>query len=326
MSAIKIILSIFIVNVSILCVAKGGVKLDDKDGNSKLYTIQIASWRYKKKNLKEISKIIKKLPKEYEKSVYFYKIHGYLCIRSFKSDTILPLKKELSRIRKCGFENALIVKTTKLRTKINTINLFKKKEDKDLPVIKIVKHSINGYEVNDLILKADKAYQEGDIYKALRYLESVLRGGFGDYKIKNNLCYLYGKTGNWKKAKKIIKKTDNLYSLLYAYAYGALEANSPTFFSDLSEYIKKDPDGHLPLIAGLYLERRGEKALSYLYYKKSYIKNPSDFYNVFSYARSLDLQKKYKKAIDIYKMALRLSKGKNSRVIEDRISQLRSIL
>jgi tetratricopeptide (TPR) repeat protein len=133
--------------------------------------------------------------------------------------------------------------------------------------------------------------------------------------------------GAWSKAKKLIDKSLKQTNLVYSYAYGSLSANNPNMVKNISSFLDKDKNGILYLICGAYFEQNGDMHKGYNFYKTAYKKNPINFYNIFAYARALDLMGDYKMAIKIYQKALLSSKNKkNVQDIENRIQQLRSNL
>ncbi len=159
---------------------------------------------------------------------------------------------------------------------------------------------------------------------ALLYYEMLLNAGVATEKVKNNLCYLYGKRGAWFEAKKIIESEKYISKLLYAYAYGALETNQDNFMQSLGQYILLDKSGRLALLSAAYYEKRGDFPRALTYYRLAYQKNPSDLYNLFAYARALDISKHYKEALKYYKEALRHT-NKNKElysIIKKRAAQL----
>lgn len=182
---------------------------------------------------------------------------------------------------------------------------------------------ISKYLQSKMILKAQEAYKDGDEMSALLYYEMIHSSGKTNPKILNNLCYLYGKRGAWFEAQKIIDKQRYTAKLLYAYAYGAVQNNQENFIHNISPYIILDRRGRIALLAGSYFENRHDLKQALAYYKMAYEKNPSDVYNIFAYARALDLNKHYALAVQYYKKAF--SRAKNKEMAESirlRLSQI----
>jgi len=183
---------------------------------------------------------------------------------------------------------------------------------------------LSKYTQSDLLLKADKAYKNGDDVTAMIYYEMLVDAGYATRKLKNNLCYLYGKQGAWAETQKLLQDEKYISQLLYAYAYGAVESHQELFIKHISEYMMLDRSGKLLLLTASYYEQKQEMQRAFSYYKMAYKKNPSDFYTLFAYARSLDIQKKYTQAKVFYKKAL-LQQTQNralQKIIQTRIIQL----
>ena len=151
-----------------------------------------------------------------------------------------------------------------------------------------------------MITKANRAYKNANDEKAMIYYEMLLSAGTKNKKIKNNLCYLYGKNGAWPQAKNIIDKESYPSRLIYAYANGAVRTSQDSFYSDMSEYIMLDRSGHLALLAGYYFEQNGNRKKAFEFYKMAYEKNRNDVYNIYAYARFLDIIGKNSDAIKLY--------------------------
>lgn len=298
------------------------------------YTLQVMST----KTVETAKKILKRLPPQLQKEIKLYKSGCYIASRFSKADKAQTLQKYIAEFKKYGFKDAYIVKTTKWHMINNLIssgvsekekpskpqntqsNIQKKK-----PSLILKKKTVSKYMKSEMVLKADKAYKNGDESMALVYYEMLMNSGSTTRQVMNNLCYLYGKRGAWFEAKKIIEREKYTSKLLYAYAYGALEANQDNFIQNLSEYILLDKSGRLALLAASYYEQREDFPRALSYYKIAYKKNPSDIYNIFAYARALDITKKYKEAVLYYKKALQHT-NKNQAIydtIRNRISQLK---
>ena len=296
------------------------------------YTLQVVST----KSIKSAQKLLKKLPKNLRRGTKLYKSGCYIAARFSKADKATELQKYIKAFKKYGFKDAYIIKTTKWHminnlikenTHITEANKGKKPQNTQSKnqSLQIQKHSLSKYKKSNMLLKADKAYKSGDESLALIYYEMLVHSGAATRKIKNNLCYLYGKRGDFEDAKKLIDKEKYTSELLYAYAYGALETNQNTFMQDLSQSIMFDKSGRLALLAASYYEQKNDLQRALSYYKLAYEKNRSDVYNIFAYARALDMKKKYNEAIKYYKKALQHT-NKNQQIydiIKNRISQLK---
>ncbi len=289
-----------------------------------VYTLQILST----KTIPTAHKILKKLPPRLRKDVKLYKAGNFIASRYSKAPTPKALKDYIETFKKYGFNDAYIVKTTKWHMLHNAIFSKNDTEEKKTAPAQKKSYTLSQYDKSQTLIKADKAYKSGDDSMAILYYEILLNADAATSKIKNNLCYLYGKKGAWFDAKKIIDKERYIPKLLYAYAYGALETNQDNFIQSLGKYILLDRSGRLALLAGAYYEKRGDIPRALSYYKLSYEKNPSDVYNIFAFARALDLNRDHKNALKYYKEALRHinENGKLQSAINRRIIQLSEIL
>jgi hypothetical protein len=299
------------------------------------YAIQIFSV----KNNKNTNKILKKLPSKLKKDTHLYRVGEYIAIRYASAKNSKELEPYLEKFYEVGFKDAYIVKTTKwhMRTSILDINktitedtnqsLVKDIENQNVKKqldIKIKKNHVSKYIRTNIVKKADKAYKTGDESSAILYYEMLLNSGYSTKKIKNNLCYLYGKRGAWFEAKDLIEKEKFAFKFLYAYAYGAMQTNQDDFFKDLSEYIMLDKSGRLSLISGYYYEKKAKLDKANSFYKMAYDKNPSDVYNMFAYARSLDMMHNTNDALNLYKkIIIKINKNhKNYAKVRQRILEL----
>ncbi|MDQ1341305.1 MAG: hypothetical protein QG567_2463 [Campylobacterota bacterium] len=77
---------------------------------------------------------------------------------------------------------------------------------------------------------------------------------------------------------------------MYAYAYGAVKSNQENYYNDMLPYIAVDGSGKLMMLTGYYFEKKEDMQRATSFYKMAYEKNPSDIYNIFSYARVLDME------------------------------------
>lgn len=294
------------------------------------YTIQI----FTAKTEKTAKKIIKNVPKNLKEDIHLYKIGKYIAVRYGRSDDLNSLKSEIEKFKQLGFKDAYAVQTTVWHMENSILDVTPQKiaqSDKKTTshttqksgVVEI-QHSANKYTRSNMLQKADKAYKSGDESTAMLYYEMINNSGGATDNVRNNLCYLYGKRGAWAEAKRIIEKQKYASNLIYAYAYGAIQTNQDNFSKDFAEYIMMDRTGRLALLAGYYFEQREDMQRALAYYKMSYTKNPSDVYNMFAYARALDIKHEDTKALKFYKKILsRINKNNEYYdVVRARISQL----
>ena len=298
------------------------------------YTIQLISTQ----TVAKAKKTIDKLPNVYKKDTHLYKVGCYIAARYKSTDSKKELKPMLKEFQKLGFKDALIIKSTKWHMKTN---LLKEPTLKKLPSntsqqqntqpqkekIEVKTKHISKFVHSNMILKADQAYKNGDESTAMVYYEMLYNAGGATRRIKNNLCYLYGKRGAWLNAKEIIEKEKYASKFIYAYAYGALESNQDNFIQNLSEYILIDKTGKLALLGGYYYEQKEDMQRALGYYQMAYEKNPSNWYNIYAYARALDIQNKTQKALHYYEKVLQKLKRneKNYDLVYNRIKQLRGL-
>ena len=274
----------------------------------KLYTIQLLSAN--KDKLDYVKNIKNQLPKNLKKDTHIYKSGNYIVLRYSLSKKVSDLKKHLNRFKQTGFKDALIIQTTKWHVMSNILdnqnNIILPHTDTPNKTQTIkTKNTLNIYDITNTIAKAENAYRSGDDTLAIVYYEMLLNSGYKNDKIKNNLCYLYGKKGDFKDAKKIIDSENYINPLLYAYASGALKANKD-FTKDISQYILLDNSGRLALLSGAYYEQNKDLNKALGYYKLAYTKNSSDFYNTFALARIYDILQNYETAKKYYKKTLKL--------------------
>jgi len=341
---IKILSSTFLVSSLLLANSTVSFNVNDvKTSPSKvskqeaLYTIQILSV----KKLETAKSKLERLPMELKKDTHLYQVGKYIALRYSQSKSFKELSSYTDEFKKYGFLDSYVLKSSSWHMKTQKINLNgqnnspivekKVQETINNPIekkssIQIVNNTkISKFVKSNMLLKAAKAYKEGDESTAMLYYEMLLNSGYSTDKIRNNLCYLYGKRGAWDEARRIIEKEKYAGKLLYAYAYGEIETNQDNFLEHMSQDIMIDKSGRLALLAGHYFEEREDFVRAASFYKISYDKNPSDLYNIFAYARSLDIQEKYSEALKQYsKILVRVNKNhKNYAQVEQRVLELR---
>ncbi|MCX6076480.1 MAG: hypothetical protein NTW78_06275 [Campylobacterales bacterium] len=292
------------------------------------------------KSIDEAKKLLKKVPANLLEETHIYKMNNLIEARYSQAPSYSELKPYIAKFREAGFKDAYIIKSTQLSMregridvsvektapidytpaseKVSTANYPPMSNEKGASADNVPKSDEKALRIeyssssekasmfsnSDMVIKAQNAYEEGDASSAIIYFEMLLASGDANQKIKNNLCYLYGKQGAWLEAKVIIEKEKYNGTLIYAYAYGAVESNKESFYGDLLPYIELDKSGHLMLLCGYYFEKREDEVKSLSFYKMAYEKNQSDSYNTFAYARALDMRQESKKALSLYKSIL----------------------
>jgi hypothetical protein len=260
-----------------------------KEDKIMAYAIQLLS----SKDTTYAEKVLKKIPKSLRSKTYLYKTGDYVKIRYARSLSYSKLKPLIKQFNDIGFKDAYIVEIE------STSPRLKNPQNAPTP-----KKTISEFRRSDILLKAQNAYQKNNESEAMIYYEMLLSSGDTNQKIKNNLCYLYGKRGAWFEAKAIIDKEQYYDKLVYAYAYGAMQSNQEEYYSHLSPYIMIDRSGKLMLLSGYYFEKKEDSQRALSFYKMAYEKNSTNAYNIFAYARALDILKD-KKAISLYENILK---------------------
>ncbi len=313
-----------------------GVETQKEEKSVDVYTVEL----FLAKSVEEAKKLLKKVPANLLEETHLYKMDNSIEARYSQAPSYADMKPYIARFHEAGFKDAYIIKSTQLRMKDGLIDSSDERaapidytpvsekvlavdypslsNKKTPPIDDTPKSNEKALQIDyttnsekastfsnsEMVTKAQKAYEDGDTSSAIIYFEMLLAMGDANQKIKNNLCYLYGKQGAWPEAKVIIEREKYNGNLIYAYAYGAVESNKESFYGDLLPYIELDKSGHLMLICGYYFEKREDGAKSLSFYKMAYEKNQSDFYNIFAYARALDLQQESRKALSLYKSIL----------------------
>jgi hypothetical protein len=312
-----------------------GAEVEKEEVSVDVYAVEL----FLANSVDEAKKSLKKVPANLLEETHLYKMNNVIEARYSQASSYADMKPYVAKFHEAGFKDAYIIKSTQLRMRDGLIDPSAEKaapidytpaSEKvltvDYPPILNEKaapidtpksnekalqidytpnaEKVSTFSNSDMVIKAQKAYENGDTSSAIIYFEMLLAMGDANQKIKNNLCYLYGKQGAWLEAKVIIEKEKYNGNLIYAYAYGAVESNKESFYGDLLPYIELDKSGHLMLLCGYYFEKREDGAKSLSFYKMAYEKNQSDSYNLFAYARALDMQSESKKALSLYKSIL----------------------
>ncbi len=259
------------------------------ENSKKVYTIQLFS--VSKHRSKKI--IMRNVPSELRDEFYLHKVKDLVAGRYSQAMTYKKILPALKKVKKAGFKDACVIATTKRYMPIKNEKAVLKKPTKKI---------ISKYIISQMIVKANRAYKNGNKMQAMIYYEMLLSTGVKSKKIKKNLCYLYGEKGAWEQAKDVIDKERYQLKLIYAYANGAVKTLQPNFYKNLKEYIMLDRSGHIALLAGYYFEQKYEMKKALEFYKRAYEKNRNDKYNSYAYARYLDITGKKQEALRLYKM------------------------
>jgi len=280
-----------------------------------IYTMQLFS----AKKIATINNAMKEIPKEFKNETYIYKVGNYFAIRYGQKENYKEVQPYVEIFQNSGFKDAYVQKTTRQRILDNKIGkvlpVSQRQKNKNENRKSLVKENlitttskiptVSKFVNSNMVLKADNAYKNGNESEAMMYYEMLLASGNTNSKVKNNLCYLYGKRGAWFEAKTVIDKEQYQGKLLYSYAYGAVENNQQDYYVNLSPYIMLDRTGMLMLLTGSYFERREDLERATIFYKMAYKKNKSNPYVLYAYARSEDMQEKFKEATELYKRVLK---------------------
>ena len=268
----------------------------------RVYAIQLFSLN-KKYSDKEI---INKIPLSLRDEIHLHRVKNQIVACYSQASKYNEIRSKLHKVRKAGYKKAYIITTTRWY-------MQKRTEEKSPQLSK--------YVISKMIAKANKAYKNANESKAMMYYEMLLAAGAKSNKIMNNLCYLYGKNGEWGEAKDIIDKSKYSSVLIYAYANGAVRTSQKTFYNDLKDYIMLDRSGHLALLAGYYFENKRELQKANKFYKMAYEKNRNDIYNIYAYARYLDIIGQKQEAVKLYQEVYNRTDEKNQlhRALQSRL-------
>ncbi|MFA5460510.1 MAG: hypothetical protein WC274_00360 [Sulfurimonas sp.] len=298
--------------------------------NIEVYTIQIFS----DQSIDAAKEMLTNVPTHLRSETFIYKINGYYKGRYSQNLAYSKIKPELELFHKSGFKDAYILKTTVSKmfeelvkdeikessalepTPLHAIEETKSEKIVQMPSLeklvvyneeeiskKKAQSNISTFNQSNILIKAQNAYKAGDESEAMFYYEMLLSNDFASQKVKNNLCYLYGKQGSWLGAKKIIDKESYQKKFIYAYAYGAVLTLQDSFYDDISEYIEFDSSGRLLLLTGYYFEKKDDMQRAGYFYQAAYKKNKTDVYNIFAYARFSDMIDA-NEALNLYKNIL----------------------
>ena len=237
-------------------------------------TVTKVCYPYADKKEKKQLKIMRNILVNSKDKTYIYKTKKFI-----KESSTHIKNSDIPQIKPKNFKKAKYKNKHFLATRTHRIPVNKREKNKRL----------SKFIISKIIAEANRAYKNMDTSKAIMYYEMLIAGGVKNEKIKNNLCYLYGKNGAWSRAQNIIEKDYYPARLIYAYANGAVKTLQPTFYDDLHRYIISDRSGHLALLAGYYFEQNRLQDKAFKFYKMAYEKNRNDIYNIYAYARFLDI-------------------------------------
>lgn len=261
---------------------------EKKDIKTTIYSVQLFS----EKDIAKAKTTLEKTPENIKKETFLHKIGDYVVGRYGENKSYSSMKQSLQKAKEAGYLDAYIIESTNLDMKSSLVFAPTQEEKKQHAEVKNSTIGISKFNQSNILLKANNAYQSGDETEAMLYYEMLLASGYENQKIKNNLCYLYGKQGAWFQAKSIIDSQRYQGKLLYAYSNGAVQSNQENYYNDILPYISIDNSGRLMMLTGFYFEKREDMQRAISFYKMAYEKNPSDPYNIFVYARVLDMEQK----------------------------------
>jgi len=253
-----------------------------------------------------------------ESTTTLYRVRFLSAPKSLSEQKILqsipaPLRKKTKLIAKKDYYVAVYNETASLQEAHKNLQVVKKFGYKDayirkktLPMPKEKKHhtpksNLSKYQLSNIAFKANSAYKARNYMQAMMYYEMLLAAGSKSTKVKNNLCYLYGRVGAFEEAQRLFQSSRYPSQLIYAYASGAVTTQQKEYYKQLSPYILIDHSGRLMLLTAYYFEQQAKEKKAATFYEMAYKQNPADPYIIFAYARSLDIEGKRAKAIQHYK-------------------------
>lgn len=259
---------------------------EKKDIKTTIYSVQLFS----EKDIAKAKTTLEKTPENIKRETFLHKIGDYVVGRYGENKSYSSMKQSLQKAKEAGYLDAYIVESTDLDMKNSLFFTPTQEEKKQHAKVDNSNIGISKFDQSNILLKANNAYKSGEEAEAMLYYEMLLASGYENQKIKNNLCYLYGKQGAWFQAKNIIEGQRYQGKLLYAYANGAVQGNQENYYNNILPYIAIDNSGKLMMLTGFYFEKREDMQRAISFYKMAYEKNPSDPYNIFAYARVLDME------------------------------------
>jgi len=259
----------------------------------KVYSVRFLSVSKKMSH----KKIFQSIPKVLRAGTRIVPSGNYLTAMFKERKSHDAVQKDLEYIRAIGYKDAYIRSSKKAfvqKMKKHHASMVSKKQLRK-------EKSLSKFTSSRIISKANSAYKKGDYMQAIIYYEMLLSSGNTSRKVKNNLCYLYGRVGAFLQAEEIINSARYPAKLIYAYAYGSATTGQESFYSNLSKYIPYDKSGKLMLLSGYYFELKHKTERALTFYKMAYEQNPTNSYNLYAYARAEDIQHHLKKALSLYK-------------------------
>lgn len=288
----------------------------DIKSNSYIYTIQLFS----SKTLPPAERFAKNLDKDIQKDSFILKIGSYYVVRYKNEKKYNYLKQILKNLKKYGFNDAFIVKMDERRLlkaiRYTSEKTFNKNSDKK-----------NKTDTTLILLDADNFYKAGKYHKSLNYYLKAYRLGNRSENIVINISYLMGKTCNLKKFENFINEIDDKEPSVYAFGIGAIEVEEDNILKDLLlKNIDFSQEGYIELLLGYIYEKEKDFKNALHFYKNAYLKNSKDPYFVYAYARALDLDKRYKKALRYYKYLLKNSDNNLKKTVKKRVETLKVLI
>ena len=282
--------------------------------NKYTYAIQLIALSSNREDM--ALKFLEELDKSIEEKTVIYEENGLITLRYYPSSDMKLLKGELQRIKKFGFKDAFIVKTLLYKLKESQKTLSYNPSNYSLI------HSRNSETENysqrkklskqeyiETLNSANKLKENNNLHESIEKYEALFYSSKDNKIVKNNLFYLYGKTTNWHKAKLLLRNFKRKDKLLYAYGLGSLENYSMNLEKELKSELGEDLSGYVNLILGVLKEREAKLNDAYQYYEGAYIRNRSDLYISFAFARAYELIQKYDLAQNQYQQ-ITLDKSK----------------
>ncbi len=275
--------------------------------SKKVYTVRFLSLSKNKSH----KSILESMPKGLRSQTRLIPSGKYLTAMFKERSTRNRAEKDLDYIKKNGYKDAYIHCSNNF--------FFKKKVKKQ-----VIQEKPSKFTSSKIISKAKNAYKKGNYMQAIIFYEMLLSSGNTSRKVKNNLCYLYGRVGAFLQAEEIINSAKYSAKLIYAYAYGSATTGQENYYTNLSKYISYDKSGKLMLLSGYYFEMKHEQERSLTFYKMAYEQNPMDSYNLFAYARAEDILNHTNSALILYKKIVSTADASTQiyKEAEKRISQI----
>ncbi|MDQ1341304.1 MAG: hypothetical protein QG567_2462 [Campylobacterota bacterium] len=162
---------------------------EKKEIKTTIYSVQLFS----EKNIAKAKTILEKTPENIKKETFLHKIGDYVVGRYGENKSYSSMKQSLQKAKEAGYASAYIIESTNLDMKNSLVFDGTNEEKKQVAQKQDSNPKISKFDKSDILLKANNAYQSGDETGAMLYYEMLLASGYENQKIKNNLCYLYGK-------------------------------------------------------------------------------------------------------------------------------------